>query len=160
MSAAPDTVVQANFKTPKGTLINVYGKDEAAFDYALAIIQDRIAVIAEIEQQLSGSSAVADTFALAPVQPAAAAGVAPVAEAPIAASTWGAPAAAPVAAPPAAFAAAAAKNCAHGPMTARSGVSARGPWKAYMCPTPKGTPDQCKAQFIDSKSPEFASFPG
>ena len=156
MSAAPDTIVQANFKTPKGTLINVYGKDEAAFDYALAIIQDRIAVLAEVEQQLSGAAVVADTFALAPVQPAAAAGVAPVAEAPLAAASW----AAPTAAPPAAFAAAAAKNCSHGPMTARTGVSARGPWKAYMCPTPKGTPDQCKAQFIDSKSPEFASFPG
>jgi len=156
MSASPDTVVQLNFKTQKGTLINVYGKDEVSFDYALAIIQDRIAVIAEVEQQLAGASAVAEVLPLAPVQPAAAAGVAPVAEAPIAAAAWGntAPAAAP-----AAFAAAAAKNCAHGPMTARSGQSARGPWKAWMCPTPKGTPDQCKAQFIDSKSPEFASFP-
>jgi len=159
MAASADTIVQVNFKTPKGTLINVYGKDEAAFDYALAIIQDRIAVIAEVEQQLSGSSVVANALPLAPVQPAASAGVAPVAEAPIAAAAWGAAAAAP-AAPPAAFAAAAGKNCAHGPMTARSGTSARGPWKAYMCPTPKGTPDQCKAQFIDSKSPEFASFPG
>ena len=148
MSAQPDTIVQANFKTPKGTLINVYGKDEAAFDYALAIIQDRIAVIAEIEQQLSGSSVVADTFALAPVQPAAAA--------PLAADSWGP---VPVAAPPT-FAVAAVRTCAHGAMTARSGQSARGPWKAYMCPTPKGTPDQCKAQFIDSKSPEFASFVG
>jgi len=37
--------------------------------------------------------------------------------------------------------------CQHGPMTYREGTSARGPWKAYFCPTPKGTPGQCPAQF-------------
>jgi hypothetical protein len=42
----------------------------------------------------------------------------------------------------------AAKACMHGPMTFREGVSAKGPWKAWFCPTPKGTPGQCKAEFI------------
>ena len=37
--------------------------------------------------------------------------------------------------------------CQHGPMVFREGVGAKGPWKAYFCPTPKGTPGQCAAQF-------------
>ena len=40
------------------------------------------------------------------------------------------------------------KVCQHGAMQYREGTSARGPWKAYFCPTPKGTPGQCKAEFI------------
>ena len=102
MTAPNNTLVQANFKTPKGALINAYGHDEASFDLALAIIQDRIAVFAEIEQALTGAGAVADQFKLAPTQPPATAGV-PAAPA----DSWGAP-------PPASFANAATPQCAHG----------------------------------------------
>jgi len=45
-------------------------------------------------------------------------------------------------------AAPAGRNCDHGPMTYREGVGKNGPWRAYMCPTPKGTPGQCKAIFL------------
>lgn len=38
--------------------------------------------------------------------------------------------------------------CKHGARVQRTGVSARGPWTAYFCPTPKGTPDQCKPNFV------------
>lgn len=60
-------------------------------------------------------------------------------------SGWGAP---PQQAPPS-FAQPnnQAPACAHGPMVFREGTSAKGPWKAYFCPTPKGTPNQCQAQF-------------
>lgn len=34
-------------------------------------------------------------------------------------------------------------TCAHGERKYVTGTSAKGPWAAYMCPTPKGTPDQC-----------------
>lgn len=37
-----------------------------------------------------------------------------------------------------------APSCVHGPMTHRTGTGAKGAWGAYFCPTPKGTPDQCK----------------
>lgn len=37
--------------------------------------------------------------------------------------------------------------CKHGPMVARSGQGAKGPWSGHFCPTPKGTPDQCPPQF-------------
>jgi hypothetical protein len=60
------------------------------------------------------------------------------------------------AAPPAfAAAASAAPNCAHGPRTGRSGTGAKGPWKAWFCNTPKGTPDQCEAIFLNRNTPEW-----
>jgi hypothetical protein len=52
---------------------------------------------------------------------------------------------------PAAYAAPAAVPgapvCPHGAMTRRTGTNARGAWVGYFCPSPKGTPDQCKARF-------------
>lgn len=50
-------------------------------------------------------------------------------------------------------------QCQHGPRTARSGTSAKGPWKAWMCPTPKGTPDQCEAIWVKRGTPEWNAFP-
>ncbi|WP_439377872.1 hypothetical protein [Amycolatopsis lexingtonensis] len=42
------------------------------------------------------------------------------------------------------------KFCKHGEMVFRSGFSEakQKTWKGFFCPTPKGTPDQCKAQFL------------
>jgi len=41
-------------------------------------------------------------------------------------------------------------QCAHGPMTFKTGVSKKDgkPWKAWFCAAPQGDPTQCKAQFI------------
>jgi hypothetical protein len=50
------------------------------------------------------------------------------------------------------------KTCKHGPMTPRTGSGAKGPWKAYMCPSPKGTPDQCEPAWIRRNDPEWSSF--
>lgn len=50
------------------------------------------------------------------------------------------------------------KSCKHGPMTKRQGASAKGPWKAYMCSTPKGTPDQCEPIFLRRNEAEWNSF--
>jgi hypothetical protein len=50
------------------------------------------------------------------------------------------------------------RSCKHGPMTKRSGSSAKGPWKGYMCPTPKGTPDQCEPTFLKRNEPEWSTF--
>ncbi len=61
------------------------------------------------------------------------------------------PQAAPVQVPtnlPPAPSASSAPTCQHGAMTHRTGTSARGDWTAYFCPTPKGTPGQCKAIFL------------
>ena len=67
----------------------------------------------------------------------------------------------PVAQPPQTFTQSTApvgRNCKHGPMTKRSGSSAKGPWKGYMCPTPKGTPDQCEPLFLKRNEPEWSTF--
>ena len=50
------------------------------------------------------------------------------------------------------------KTCKHGPMTPRTGNGAKGPWKAYMCPSPKGTPDQCEPEWIRRNEAAWNSF--
>jgi hypothetical protein len=68
--------------------------------------------------------------------------------APAAPAAYSAPApayAAAPAAPPAGVPGA--PRCNHGPRTRRAGTNQRGPWVGWFCPSPKGTPDQCKAEF-------------
>lgn len=50
------------------------------------------------------------------------------------------------------------KTCKHGSMTPRTGQGAKGPWKAFMCPSPKGTPDQCEPEWIRRDNPAWNSF--
>lgn len=50
------------------------------------------------------------------------------------------------------------RSCIHGSMTKREGVGPYGPYKAFMCPTPKGTPDQCKAIYLKANDPDYATF--
>ena len=38
--------------------------------------------------------------------------------------------------------------CPHGNRQFREGMGAKGPWKAWFCPSPKGTVGQCDAQWI------------
>jgi hypothetical protein len=67
------------------------------------------------------------------------------------ASVIAAPAAAYASAPAAVAAAPlavpGAPRCNHGPRTRRAGTNQRGPWVGWFCPSPKGTPDQCKPDF-------------
>jgi len=41
-----------------------------------------------------------------------------------------------------------APTCSHGNMTYRTGTSARGPWRAWMCAAPKGAADKCDPIFL------------
>lgn len=145
MAAPSDTLLQVNFKTGSGTLINVYGSDEQAFDLGLAILHDRIATIVQTEQALNGATAVANVVPLHPQQPPA---VAPAVPTPP-----------PVVAPAPAFQQAATPTCVHGPLTARKGNGAKGEWRAWMCPSPKGTPGQCQPNWLRKGTPEWDSFP-
>lgn len=45
------------------------------------------------------------------------------------------------------------RTCAHGLMVKRSGVGQKGEWRAWFCPTPKGTQDQCQPKFADKRNP-------
>lgn len=67
--------------------------------------------------------------------------------------------------PPAGFQAPAAaptmvgtRTCQHGAMIQRTGQGAKGEWRAFFCPTPKGTVDQCQAVFAKRGTPEWDSF--
>ena len=62
--------------------------------------------------------------------------------------------------PPVAVATAptAGKQCVHGEMIRRTGNGAKGEWRGFFCPTPKGTPDQCSPAFAQRNSPEWSSF--
>lgn len=155
-------VLQANFKTPNGTLLNVYARTPDEFDAALDILADRIAKIAEVESLATAALHVANAMQVAPVAAVAAptqtwgaTPPAPPAQAfnpPPAAppQQWGAPAAAPQAFDKPA--------CQHGPRVGRSGQSAKGPWRAYFCPTPKDTPGQCEAEWVKQGSPAWNNF--
>ena len=118
MAAPESTKFQVNFKAPDGTLINLYAANKEELESLLAAAQDFSALIGAVSQSFGGASTPA------PVQSGP--GLKPV------------PADAKPIVP----------TCNHGTMTYREGVSAKGPWKAYMCPAPKGAPDQCKAVFI------------
>lgn len=49
--------------------------------------------------------------------------------------------------------------CHHGNKVAKKGVGAKGEWKAWMCPAPKGTADQCSPAWVAKNSPEWNTFP-
>jgi len=40
------------------------------------------------------------------------------------------------------------KQCKHGAMALKTGTSAKGPWKAWMCNAPKGAADKCEPIWI------------
>jgi hypothetical protein len=113
-------------------------------DKALAGIQGDVEFVNLVRAASNAAPLVTggDTIAPAPVA------------APAPSASWDAPAAIPTT-----FGAAATQMCDHGPMTARTGVGAKGPWRGWFCPTPKGTPGQCKAQFVNRGTAEWNNFP-
>lgn len=50
------------------------------------------------------------------------------------------------------------KTCVHGAMVKRTGSGAKGEWRGFFCPTPKGTEGQCSPAFVRSGSAEWATF--
>jgi len=141
-----DVLVQANFKTPRGTLLNVYGKDEESFDLGLAILEDRISKLIELEALLSGASNAAP-LVNTNAAPAPAATAAP------AAASWGST-------PPASMVQGTVPTGPDGtPRVAKSGTSAKGPWKAWMTQARKGQPGYADPIWIQRGTPEWDAFP-
>lgn len=124
---AENTKFQANFKLADGTLINIYADNSQEFEQQLANTQDMAALIHSVSQSL-GSAGPARAFQPRTSTPPQAVNPSP--------AQGQASAEGPA-------------ECKHGVMTFRSGVNAQGKaWKGYMCPAPKGTPDQCKPVFL------------
>lgn len=146
-----------NVKTKVGTIITVRGTDATEFENNInALIGNGVNnSIAAMEELFLG---------MQPSQPSNARintvvdalGGTVISETPIPAT----PVFAPVAPPSATgvTAGSASRTCIHGVMTKREGVGPYGPYKAYMCPTAKGTPDQCKAIYLKTNDPDYATF--
>lgn len=140
-----------NVKTKVGTIITVRGSDATEFENNInALISNGVNnSIAAMEELFLGTQ---------PSQPSTARintvvdalGGTVISETPFA----------PVAPPSVAgvTAGSASRTCIHGVMTKREGVGPYGPYKAYMCPTAKGTPDQCKAIYLKTNDPDYATF--
>jgi hypothetical protein len=126
--ATEGTKFQINYKLNDGTLINLYAKDVKDLETGLNDLGMVATLIKATGNDLHGG-------APAPT-------VASVAEAfggtPVAASAPAQPQIVEGQAP----------TCKHGNMTYRTGTSARGPWRAWMCSAPKGAADKCDPIFL------------
>jgi len=130
--AAPDTTkFQINYKLSDGTLINLYATSVQELETGLADLAMNASNIRATGLEISG-------------------GVAPAAPAPTVAAVAAAFNATPISSAPSAPAAPAGANptCRHGEMTLRTGTSARGPWKGWMCAAPKGATDKCETIWV------------
>ena len=128
MPAPESTKFQVNYSLPNGTLVNIYATTVSELEAGLADLAMNALNIRATGSELAG-------------------GV--VAPAPAAAPTVAAVAASFNATPVAAAAPAGGDQvCRHGVMAFRSGTSARGPWKGYMCASPKETPKEEKCDTI------------
>lgn len=116
MAASESTKFQVNFKTPNGTLINLYAASKEELEGLLQTAQDFSALIGSVSQSLGGASAPAPLRSLPPIGVAAGA----------------------------VLAAGSVPSCRHGGMSLKSGVSSKGKsWSGYMCAAPKGAIDKC-----------------
>jgi hypothetical protein len=125
--ATEGTKYQINYKLHDGTLINLYAADVKELETGLTDLSMVATLIKSTGKELGG----------VPTQPS------PSVEA-IAQSFN----ATPVAAPAPVVTEGQAPTCKHGNMTFRTGTSARGPWKAWMCSAPKGAVDKCDPIFL------------
>lgn len=124
-----DVALQANFKTPGGALLNVYGKTPDEFEFNLKAFGVLLNDITAVEQAIN----VAKPTAVAQVSAA------------LGATVVNDPT---VAAPPAPVTNAGAPACRHGAMVWKEGVSKAGKaYKMWSC-TSKNRQDQCDPQWV------------
>lgn len=123
--AAPDTTkFQINYKLADGTLINLYATDVKELETGLSDLGMVASLIKSTGAELGGSSLASATAAITNAFP----GATPVVES---APAQGGNA------------------CRHGAMVYKDGTNAQGkPWKAWMCPAPKGAADKCDPIWI------------
>jgi hypothetical protein len=121
------TKFQVNYKLSDGTLINLYAKDVKDLEVGLTDLAMVSTLIKTTGRELlGGASAPAPT-----VESIARQFETPPQAQPVAVQSNGA-----------------AHTCRHGEMAFRSGTSAKGPWKGYMCAAPKGAVDKCDTIWV------------
>ena len=121
------TKFQVNYKLPDGTLVNLYAKDVKDLETGLTDLSMVSTLIKTTGRELlGGASAPAPT-----VESIARQFETPPQAQPVAVQSNGQ-----------------AHTCRHGEMAFRSGTSAKGPWKGYMCAAPKGAVDKCDTIWV------------
>lgn len=116
MAAPESTKFQVNFKSPDGTLINLYASNKEELESLLTAAQDFSALIGNVSQSFGGANVAAPVRSAGVPQQAPAVGNG--------------------------------NTCKHGAMAYKEGVSAKGPWKGYMCAAPKGATDKCPTIWV------------
>ena len=124
--ATEGTKFQINYKLSDGTLINLYAATVAELESGLADLAMNALNIKATGKELGASSSSS-------------------APAPTVASVAAAFNATPVAATSSQDVG---QSCRHGEMALRTGTSARGPWKGWMCAAPKGATDKCETIWV------------
>lgn len=131
--AAPDTTkFQINYKLSDGTLINLYATDVKDLETGLADLGMVASLIKSTGADLGGSATASAVAAVTQVFPGATvvSNPGPVYPEPTQTSSNG-------------------NTCKHGAMVYKDGTNAQGkPWKAYMCPAPRGAQDKCDPIWI------------
>lgn len=122
MAASEQTKLQINYSAKNGLMVNVYGDSQAEIEALLTNVQDLAPLILSVENTLKSGAPTAAVYNPAPVAPAA------------------------LAAAPAQGG----HTCRHGVMRYQEGVGAKGPWKGFMCASPKGTPiaEKCSTIWV------------
>ena len=123
MAAPESTKFQVNFKSPDGTLINLYAANKEELEALLTTAQDFSALIGSVSQSFGSAASSAPVYSSRPRVESS-----PEINDQVAAS--------------------AANSCKHGPMKYREGVGDKGPWKGYFCQAPKGATDKCKNVYV------------
>jgi hypothetical protein len=126
--ATEGTKFQINYKLNDGTLINLYAASVAELEAGLSDLAMNAMNIRATGLELSGGVA-APTVASVAAQFNAA----PISQSDTRVN------------PPASEGS---QSCRHGEMALRTGTSARGPWKGYMCAAPKGATDKCETIWV------------
>lgn len=128
MSTDASWKIQVSPKTPQGTLVNVRGDNGDEIRAGLAAVGSLAGDIASTEALLTGAGTAAAVLAAPTADEAQAQQfqqqAPPQPQVPVGGQV----------APP---------TCPHGPRVFKSGVGAKGPWAAYFCSEPKGTPGAC-----------------
>jgi hypothetical protein len=134
-----DWSLQASFKVG-ADMINVRAADIDEFETKLLAFEERaIGTVVSIQQKIDAARNVGASIPVATATPPVSATTETVKEQ----QTWGTPTTTSqtISRP----------SCQHGQRVGREGNGAKGPWRAYFCPTPKGTPDQCDPMWVDRK---------
>ena len=121
MAANATTKIQVNYGKD-GLLVNVYADNAKELEELLTTVQDTASLLASVGASIGRGNTQSSGGAVNYAKTA------------LGATAVSSDAAAP--------------DCKHGTMAFRSGVSQKGPWKAWMCAAPKGAIDKCETAWI------------